>query len=79
MKRLQNRISISGQIITTEEKIISLADSIKKVKKFEHLCDLEYASSKNFFEIASDFISNPHNNTYLLSEMPSLATKYYVF
>ena len=34
---------------------------------------------KNFFEIASDTISNPHNNTYLLSEIPSLQVQYYVF
>ena len=55
MERLQKRINISGQIITNDEKIYSLADSIQKVKKFVHLCDLNYACQKNFFPNCSRY------------------------
>lgn len=79
MERLQRRINISGQLITTEEKIQNLAETIGKVKKFEHLCDLQYACEKNFFEIVTNTTSNPHNNCYLLTKMPSFPTEYYVF
>ena len=58
MERLQRRINISGQLITTEEKIQNLAETIGKVKKFEHLCDLQYACEKNFFEIVIKTTSN---------------------
>ena len=78
MERLQRRINISGQLITTEEKIQNLAETIGKVKKFEHLCDLQYACEKNFFEIVTNTTSNPHNNCYLLTKMPSFP-EYYVF
>lgn len=71
MERLQKRINISGQIITLDEKIQDLAETIGKVKKFEHLCDLQYASSKYYFEIVNDAISTPHNNRFLLTKMNS--------
>lgn len=56
------------------KKLNSLVHSITKIYKFEHLCNMNYVSQKNYFEMVNNTISYPHNNSYLFDEMFSTKT-----
>ena len=69
-ERLANRLNISGQVITTVEKIVEIRNSIMSNPRFTHLCSLEAIMQGNFSQCVNDFVSNPKNETYLLSKIP---------
>lgn len=78
-KRNQNRINISGQIITSHEKIEELANRIKNVTKFTYLCNIEDSRRKSYIEIVQDILSETHNDCKLLSRIPKIPASYYSF
>ena len=69
-ERLANRLNISGQVITTVEKIVEIANSIKSNPRFIHLCRLQTIMEGTFKQCVNDFLREPKNDTYLLSPMP---------
>lgn len=77
--RNKNRINISSQIITTEEKINELSERIKVVNKFSYLCNIDSIDEKSYTELIQDILSTEHNDTRLLTEIPKVPIDYYTF
>ena len=73
-ERLANRLNISGQVITSVEKIVKIMNNkiveIMSNPRFTHLCSVEAIMQGNFSQCVNDFVSNPKNDTYLLSKIP---------
>ena len=71
-ERREMRLNISGQVVTTSEKIVEILSSIRVNQRFSHLCDLNAAMQSTYSRIVRDFLQNPRNDTYLLSSIPPL-------
>lgn len=78
-KRNENRLIISGQIITKSEKILEIADRIKDVDKFSYLCQIDDSRRKSYLDIVKEIISIQHNDCKLLSNLPKLPAGYYSY
>ena len=69
-QRLMNRLNISGQIITTPEKITEIVNALKNKPRFAHLCNLEQVMQTTFSRLVRDLLQFPKNDTFLLSTIP---------
>ena len=78
-KRNENRLIISGQIITKSEKILEIADRIKDVDKFSYLCQIDDSRRKSYLDIVKEIISIQLNDCKLLSNLPKLPAGYYSY
>ena len=69
-KRNENRVQISGRIITEPECIVELMNGLKNTPKNERLCNVSYYMRKVYSEVVAEFISDETLGVRLLSHMP---------
>ena len=70
VKKNENRICISGKVITDPEFIIELANKIKNTPKNEKLSNLARYYEKQYSTIVKEFLADKDMDAKLLSRLP---------
>ena len=70
--RNARRFTIGSNLVTEANFLVQLDNYVKESPGFAHLCGLERLITKSYKELVQEVLTNPHNNSYLLSAVPPL-------